>query len=212
MKHGDTIEKTLQNNPYPHVFTAGEVLDCVEEWASERCLFMVRELSLSRTLGRYDAVLVPTGQGAHMMGQTRTRYWDRPGIIIVEAKVTRSDFLNGLATGQYARYNRFSALYIATPYGICTRDEIPEGIGHLVVTVRRSMRVCICRRAPTWNTKYEFNREMFWRILFRAIQHLERQVGEVSNRYARRAHKLGRMIGDRFGDLFDGNAQKRNIP
>lgn len=60
--------------------------------------------------------------------------YNKFNIDIYECKVTRSDFLNEIKTGKWKKYlNHCHRLYFATKKGIANKEEIPEGVGWIVM-------------------------------------------------------------------------------
>lgn len=143
------------------------VLDAVEQWAE--WFELLRETGALRC-GRLDGVLVPDSWNA------RTP----PGLIGVEVKLSRSDFLCGLKKEQYTRYeSHVNALYVATPRGICKTSEIPTSCGHLVCTERHGYGlVCVCKRKPKWRDA-EIDHETLWRVIWDLFDQKNRNVRKM---------------------------------
>lgn len=59
--------------------------------------------------------------------------YNRFNLDIYEVKVTRSDLLQDIKKGKYKKYlPHCNRLYFAVKQGICTKDDIPEGVGLIV--------------------------------------------------------------------------------
>lgn len=196
-------------------YLAKWVLDATEQWASG--YMMIRETGIvfvgrieneHATPGRLDALLVPVSPKAPCMIPTKEYFWYRCGLIGVEVKVSRDDFLRGLREKQYQRYNdALSGLYVAAPRGVLKTAELPEGVGHLVYVQepRHNSRI-ICKRHPAFK-KAKLDPDVPWRIVFeiaeqyRKKQHKERRDRKsASARFAevvsRRMNKLLNQIED----------------
>ncbi len=175
-------------------YHADDMLDAVERWALE--YWMGRETGcVLEGQGRLDAFLVPSREQCSSVKKNR-----RFGIIGVEVKVTRSDFLNGLRHGQYDRYNDdpgVSGLFLVTPKGLVKGAEVPKHIGHIVVNTSKP-RVkdwtASCRRNPTFKSN-ETPSNVLWRLIM--FMQLDARAKACKTEYAHKA-KL-RNIGEIAG-------------
>lgn len=161
---------------------APQVLDAIDTWA--RGMVVIREFEgLGQSVGRLDAVLIPVSpvadcmQGSkwphtqHIYGDiTITRdkpFWDRPCVIGIEVKVSRSDFLAGQRNGQYERYQAgVSGLYVAAPANVCKTTELPNGVGRLMVKATHGRVSVTCKRHPKYKD-VELDPSVPWRLMFR---------------------------------------------
>jgi len=158
---------------------AAEILEAVDR-AYGGAYMMIRETGIVCNGGRMDALLVPWSPAAHSMVKLTDRwFWERPRLIGVEVKVTRADFLKGLKSGQYERYDSLvSGLYLAVPRPdhpvrkfrekerVCRLSEVPEGVGLLTVSQLYPHR-CRCARNPKLSD-VKFPPDVPWRLLFEA--------------------------------------------
>lgn len=165
-------------SPKPWQIEAEGMLDAVEAWAEG--VEMFREMGIiggGISNRRLDAVLVPVSTAAHCLARG-----DKFGLIGVEIKRTRSDFLKGLreskpsvSTGwkpglsQFEEYRvQLLGLYIVTLKGACKPSEIPDGLGDLVIEKQESPPEyrCFCRRHPRYDGPEPTNSQML-HIMFR---------------------------------------------
>lgn len=198
-------------NPYAGWVSAGVALDAVEKWIGNQGV-VLREfgglIGLEYTSsGRIDAIVVPTGRGfPSIKQQTGLHFWERYGLVSVEVKVKRPDFLKGLREDQYDRYAKtLTGLYIAAPRSVCTTSEIPAPIGHLVISRRRDYgTVAVCRRHPKWNESAQIEPELLWRVVLRIADEYRRKAEE--DRYERRFfnERFGNEIGRRLWTPISG--------
>lgn len=196
--------------------TAAAVLGAVEAWATG--MVLLREIG-GLVEGRLDGLLVPVSPLAEVMSARRgdlAGYFGRAGLVGVEVKVSRSDFMKGKAEGQYERYLRsmeLAGLYLAVPEGMVRPSEVPEGLGLLVVAKRRggvrgreegSTRslACVCRRHPAWR-KAEFSQETLWRILFRMREEEQKRERDLWRRHEERVELLKKKMGSLVGRALD---------
>lgn len=190
--------------PYPKQFSVKCALDAVERWVGDHGI-LFREFGgligpQYTSSGRIDAIVVPTGRGfPSIKQQTDIHFWARFGLVGVEAKLNRPDFLTGLRSGQYDRYAKtLTGLYIATPRTICTTSEIPAPIGHLIVAHRRDYGpLAVCRRHPKWNESAQIEPELLWRIVLRVADEYRQKREE--DRWER--HEFDQRFGKQLGRL-----------
>lgn len=179
--------------------TAKTVLEAVEQWADG--YIMLTELEHRELEGRPDAVLISYGRVAHCMKTQTTRekvvgvsdYWWRPRLIGIEVKVSRTDFLKGLRTGQFERYrdSQLAGLYVATGKEVCRTKELPAGVGHLVVTARPGGDWrCICRRHPSYHD-VELSVPFVWCILFQVARKFRQQIRVMQLRHNETMERVG---------------------
>lgn len=168
--------------PKPWQIEAEGMLDAVEAWAEG--VEMFREIGIIEggvSKGRMDAVLLPVSTDAHCLSKG-----DKFGLIGVEVKRTRSDFLKGaslvpprrrlhgaqdaMLPSQFDRYRQqLLGLYIVTLKGVCKPSEIPDGLGDLVIEKVESTPPeyrCFCRRHPRYDGPEPTNSQML-HIMFR---------------------------------------------
>ena len=160
---------------YKHPGGSSGVLDQVERWCSKWGLLLrekglLWEFGREVKIGRIDGLIVPTSWKAPNYG-TKEPF----GLIGVEVKVTRSDFLRGLKSGQYEFYaEKLSGLYVAGPVGVVSKKEVPEHVGVLFV----GRRGISCARRPKWK-RSELSNYQMWRILWAMREHLEHRLMEI---------------------------------
>ncbi|GAH65198.1 unnamed protein product, partial [marine sediment metagenome] len=88
---------------------ATQAKNALTRWAREKGFWVLPEFRISRSSGRVDLVLIPTTDCHLITGKTndgqplRDRY-ARFGLIAIEIKLDRHDFLRGKQQGQYSRY------------------------------------------------------------------------------------------------------------
>jgi hypothetical protein len=198
-------------NPYPRV-SARSVLDAVEQWAEG--FVMLRETgSLLGGLDRVDAILIPVSYDTMLW---RALKYDQ-GPVGVEVKVSRSDFLNGLHSGQFDRYADYlSGLYIATTKDCCRTQEVPRCFGHLVCTRRHGrsrvksgdndILACVCRRHPTFEPMVWDQKKLF-KLFHRFMQwFVEKQKAEK-----RRCVRTTKEVQRRFGQILAAAHREANL-
>ena len=186
---------------------ARTVLNHVEKWASG--YWMIRETGLcfpdSR---RIDALLVPVGQNAHCLKTLRCSYFDRSCLVGVEVKVSRSDFLKGLNSGQFEGYDEHLAgMYVAGPRGVFKANEVPAGIG--VLTLRHQSRETriTCQRHPKY-TDARTDTEQLWRIFHKLWDSFIQEQNRRETEYRRGQEKIGRLAaGTIFRSIRDFHNQ-----
>ena len=195
-----------RTSPYHDVNSVDTAIRAVELWADGYVL--LHEIG-AVTKGRLDGLLVPVGFGASMMKRTGPKSWNRPGLIGVEIKLTRGDFLRGLKSGQYERYDsELSGLYVATSLSVCRTTEIPDGIGHLVVGLRDGP-VCLCKRHPVFK-EIAFGDERLWRVIFAMYETLKANRIREESETAAVLQRVGTLAGRRiFAALSEAEAQIR---
>ncbi len=178
--------------PYYPCFTAKQVLDGVEQWV-EGCI-LVRETGALWSGNRIDGLLVPV----HWSAKIHQRAKVRLGLVGVEVKIRRGDFLRGLKSGQFDRYaEALSGLYIATTGPVCKTREIPRDFGHLVVNKSRGHGVvCICKRHPQWRDGQLSVGDM-WKVLFQVVECIQEETVQEREKYANWKESTGLRIVSR---------------
>lgn len=172
-----------------HRWESNRVLDAVERWADGYRI--IRETGIVNVGGRIDALLIPFNKDAHCMKDTTKAFFDRPRLLGVEVKVSRSDFHRGLREGQFDRYAAaLSGLYVAAPHGIIKTAEIPDGVGHLVIRGEK----CVCKRHPNYRD-VDVDRDVPWRLLF----HLYTEEAKRRREQWQRDEKFEKRLGDLAG-------------
>lgn len=162
-------------NNFTGIYTQDQALDAVQKWAQK--MILIRETSAIfndaayKQGGRIDGLLIPgswTAPSYKALGF-------KQGIVGVEIKLRRADFLRGLAEGQFEKYaERLCALYICTRRRACKTSEIPEEYGHLVVAQRPGYGlVCVCRRAPRWK-QCDLTQTTMYKILWAVFNETDR--------------------------------------
>jgi hypothetical protein len=120
------------------------------------------------------------------------------GLYGVEVKVSRSDFLRGLNSGQFEKYlNQLNGLYVVTYPEVCKTNEIPRNIGHLVVTDRSQRGVAVCRRKAA-KRPFPLDEGMLWRILYDAFDQQRKQLREERGIIEQTLRKIRHHVGDRL--------------
>lgn len=168
-------------------------LNAIERWAYGYHLF--RETGAIDTSFRLDGLLVPTGPDAYCMGQVGEAFFDRPRLVGVEVKASRSDFLRGLNGGQFEKYDdALAGLYIATFDDVCKASEIPPGVGHLKIFQKQAgHRVewrCACRRHPALSDTRP-SAETAWRLLFKIQESHREKLWEMDLQYRQKLDRIG---------------------
>lgn len=193
------------------------ILDAVEEWAAGKWM-LIRETGIVwvggecgktpeeaviKSNGRLDGLLVPISADADSMVRlTKEYFWNRVRLIGVEVKINRSDFMRGMKSGQFERYDAaLGGLYVATPLGVCKSSELPKGVGHLVVTTKRRTAVA-CMRRPELRTA-TYDPDVPWRLLFYCAKQMRNQQVEESRKYDRITERFGRQFGAKLAALVD---------
>ena len=165
---------------------------------------MIRETSAMTARGtwtsprRMDAILIP-------IAWRNTAYNNlkfKQGIIGLEVKVTRQDFLNGLKSGQYEKYDKeVCGMYLVASKRVCKTSEIPDGMGHLLVGHRPGYgNVCICKRRPKWK-EVELRQESMWRIIFTMTSYLRDKRREEWEKMYEIEQKIGDIAGNLISDV-----------
>ena len=114
--------------------------------------------------------------------------WTKTAFDCYEVKVSRSDFLGDIGSGKYLRYRPFcNRLVFATPKGMVSKDELPNGCG-LVVRNEKSWRTV--RRGTVENMKPEDRATALQSIVFRAADAPWRKSGDVP-----RPERIRRLLG-----------------
>ena len=167
---------------------AGTALDAVETWAGKDA-YLLRETGALGS-GRCDGILIPT-------------HWEsplKPGLHGVEVKVSRGDFLRGLKEGQFERYRKlFNTLYLVSPVGVCKTNELPKGIGHLVVSRRGDYGpVCACKRHAAWNP-IEIDQKSLWKVVFDLGDQIRRRRNEEDRKNHQMQEKADEVLGRLMG-------------
>ena len=194
------------NRARRRVLHAATALDAVERWA-DGCM-LLREIGLVEN-GRIDGALVPLsidspGVKNNPMRKTGRPFWDRMGLLGVEVKLHRSDFLRGLKEKQFERYApSFIGLYICTTLDVCKPSEIPREYGHLVVTWSdeterdsyKRIPVCVCKRHPQFKA-VELDHETMWRVLWRSGEEMRKRAAEAEAKYARATARVGSLASE----------------
>lgn len=166
-------------------WTAEQVLDAVGRWA-EGC-YLLRETGQVGP-GRLDGLLVPWTWGAKV---------GRGGIVAIEAKISRSDFLCGIKKEQCEKYlERVNGLYLATGPDVCKTSEIPKQFGHLVCGYRRGYGdVCVCRRRARWHDR-EHSAKAIWGIVWDLFDQFRRVQKEAEAERRTIHRQASHVIGD----------------
>lgn len=196
----ETLHRRTRDNPHydgsenAMNWCARNVLRGVEQWACD--CFLLRETCVIED-GRLDGLLVPMSWTAPM----------RAGLFGVEVKISRSDFLRGLKTQQFQRYQRqLSGLYLATCRDVCKTSEIPPGIGHLIV---RDLHdgAAVCRRKAA-SQPLKLTEPLLWKILHDAFDQQRKWVNNEKKRVELAVKQINMHLGDSLmrsaEKIFDG--------
>lgn len=187
-----------------------DILDAVEQWAQG--YWMIRETGAAMSgdphenEGRMDAILVPVNWEA--VSYLALKFGQ--GIIGVEVKRFRHDFLNGLKSGQYDRYAdkpSVCGLYLATEKGVCKTSEVPARFGHINVSQRyvdgHPFMSCSCRRNPTWKEAH-LDPPTLWRTLWS----MYREHRVRGRKYEEEQHRIMKRVRERMGELVAATARE----
>ncbi len=171
------------------------LLDAVEQWATSlRGEYWLLRETEAGVVGRIDGLLVPASFDCHVF-KSRSGHWlSKAGLIGVEVKASREDFLRGLREKQFDRYaDDLAGLYVATPRCVKTA-EIPAQCGHLVVyrTAERAEWVAVCKRHPTYRDSAMLP-ETMWQLVFKAIMRMKKDRREERDRIDRALERVGRV-------------------
>lgn len=187
--------------------TASEILDAVETWAGEDWT-LLRETSALTAGGtpwanglRMDGVLIPLSWEA----PSYKRCTFRQGIVAVEVKVTREDFLAGVRRNQFAQYADFcSGVYLAAPADIVRVSEVPDGVGFLqIVNASRGLSRsfsesvsirAVCRRHPRFQPR-PLTPEQCWRVLWCGLNRLRTMRADTVREHAAALDRLRSVTG-----------------
>lgn len=165
----------------------GRCLDDLERWAHERGYWMIRETE-SIGVGRIDALLVPVSFEAHVVKRGKFN-----GLVGVEVKLRRPDFLRGLREGQFARYaEKVNGLFLLAAEGIARASEIDRRFGFMVWNGDKVR----CARHPTY-TKEEPDAEIAWRLLSTIRVEFEQRLRRMEREYESKMERAGHLIAGR---------------
>ncbi len=169
------------------------LLDAVEAWATSLRgeYWMVRETEAG-VVGRIDGLLVPASFDCHVFKSRRGHWLNKAGLVGVEVKASREDFLAGIRKAQFDRYaDDLAGLYVATPRSVKT-SEVPEHCGHLVVyrTGERSEWAAVCKRQPTYRD-CPISPETMWQLIFRCITRMKQERREERKRVDMALQRVG---------------------
>ena len=181
------------------LLSAPRILDTVESWADGALLF--REIGLVPN-GRIDGVLVPVRYGKWIQSTVsrcpeRAPFFQRLGLVALEVKISRADFLRGMKEGQFERYaEHFAGLYVVTTLNVCKTSEIPKGIGHLIVSRNSGGNLIACKRHPKWNSDARLTEDQMWRLIWRIFDIADQEKRERLQKQNRFDDRIGRMIAE----------------
>lgn len=169
-------------------------LNIVDKWAAAQGYWLEREIGcvLEAKLGRLDGLLVPIAWDAAIR-----KKWRRFGLLGVELKTNRSDFLKGKRTGQFERYRddgAISGLYVAAPQSVCKTSELPKGVGHLVLVSQKGRIACICRQHPTCR-KIDTPSRALWNVICRMQLAHNQEIRELREKHRVAMKKVGTIAG-----------------
>jgi hypothetical protein len=175
------------------------VLNAIERWADG--MVLIRETGALIQNARMDAILLPIDRNAHCMRRSDRPFFTRPGILAVEVKTERSDFLRGLRTGQFEKYQAcVHGLYLATTLDIAKTSEVPGSCGHLVVDFGGKLRrtpIAVCKRHPRYNDKVMYDTETMWRIFFALVAAQSERFAWQQEDYRRKLQQIGHIAGEK---------------
>lgn len=188
---------------------ASWLLNAVEEWAG--CLrgeyWLVRE-TVAAVVGRIDGLLIPASYDSPIFRHRKGSWIDKAGIIGVEVKASRGDFLRGLRENQFDRYNEtLTALYVATPRSVKT-SEVPAPCGHLVVYRPPGRRgwSCVCKRQPKYRD-VPIDADTMWRLVFYAIKRMRTERHEERKRLRIALERIGSIAERRVIAMLEREAK-----
>lgn len=189
----------MTSHAYRFIFGSDSVLRAVNDWAIG--YEIVREFKLSESL-RVDALLVPTSwnvvQGVGRYWPRDVPSWARMGLLGVEVKNSRADFLAGLRRNQYQDYAAhpgIMGLYLATPRDVIHKGELPAGIGHLVCAQRPEQGlVCVSRARPKYRPE-QATPEALWRIMFRLREQYDARLRKAVPDHNGYKERFGEIVG-----------------
>lgn len=203
---GEIIDDTDAKPGMSEDWRSRPILDAVERWATGCHMFreielIAGEIQAEKSLGRLDAMLVPLRYALiPWRGSMRGWTWTSRRLVGIEVKVDRADLKRGLSTGQFERYlEGVGALYIATPAGLCKTNELPDGVGHLVVR-NKWKGIAVCRRRATFGDAQP-SVAMMWKILaFMNASH-DRIERERMVKFQRAQDKVGKSVSSAMSNL-----------
>lgn len=150
---------------------------------------------------RVDLLLIPVGPSASVMECNRTScneymsFWERCGLVGVEVKVSRPDFLRGLKEGQFTRYaEALRGLYVAFPRGVARVKELPENVGILTLVEKPSGISCVCLRHPSFN-QLQPDAETAWRVVFRMREEWAKERRRLEEQKVRWSQQVEKRHG-----------------
>lgn len=172
--------------PYPsNWLSADSALDAVQEWAS--CCHLLRETGQIVPNGRIDGVLLAKSWAAKVPA----------GLVGIEVKVSRSDFLRGLNSGQFEKYDsHLTGLFVAAPHGVYKMGELPNGIGALTISRREGMTVCVCRRKPAYRAA-AVDSKTLWAVIWDLLDQEARDRRELLCNVRRYRTKVASLVSSR---------------
>ena len=131
----------------------------------------------------------------------------------LEVKVSRSDFLKGLRSGQFERYHKqLAGLYVVTTDKVCKTAEVPKFAGHLFVARRPGLgTVCLCRRHPQWHTVPESPTNM-WRLIFALAKHFGERMAADRQEHESAQHIMADRVQGRILELLAKIDRERPLP
>jgi len=187
-------------DPKPYMkagyYTAETMLNAVEAWAEGAIL--IREIGLKQ-LQRLDGVLVPYNLKAHVMEKfTKEKFFNRCGLVGLEVKRSRSDFLAGIKKGQFEKYNEYlMGLYLVTFPDICKRSEVPDNVGliHIMRKRHTDEPIAFCKKHPIYK-HVEYTQEMMWRIMFRYFQQFSEKLRDSKAKQVCWENHAKEIVGD----------------
>lgn len=189
---------------------ANAVLNAVDSWCGSDHL--EREIGIIDNGMRLDGVIVPASWESAIYKKAK-----RFGLVGIEVKVTRSDFLAGLRRGQFEAYKKdksIMGLILAVPRGIVKKSEVPDGVG--LITVRQKASIerwrfehsACCLRMPKFKSKVDDSAAL-WRIVMRMNESLRcrsvkaqdekavnQMVGQLGAEMISTVRKYKEVIGD----------------
>jgi len=185
------------------------MLNAIERWAEPK-QWLVRE-TIMAVHGRIDGILVPAWFDAPVTRGQHGGWTGKLGLLGVEVKASRTDFLRGLREEQFDRYDRtLAGLYVATPRSVKTA-EIPAGLGHLICyqppgeptffgdgrrkPSRAELR-CVCRRHVTVRD-WEMDPDTMWRLIFFVVKRARAAEIAAQQRNRETLRRIGELAADR---------------
>jgi len=206
----------MTGDPYGCIFSLDKALEAVRAWCGGTA-FVLTEIGGLEEGRRIDAILVPCSKEHPIFKANPTNrlyFWDRPGLIGVEIKLSRSDFLRGLKNNQYLSYaENFAGVYVAAPRDAAKTSEIPAEIGHLIIANRPEYGpLAVCRRHPKWRSNPMVTGDLFWKIIFRLNDAQREDHYELGRQKGRLEERIGALVARAIFAIAERQLEFEDIP